>query len=225
MALEQSQLLYLKLEKQRHEFVLEHGDEDFEVEPMFDVNQSLRQLNGYYDQLLSIMREPEAAEQRQAWDRFEQEVYASYGEPYLARAIIVGLFQLATGQGIPTRLLTEKLTLKLAQTLLPTAGAAERTVARNDTRRVVDATGLALLGYRDQHGELPGSIDTLVPTYLDAVPMDPYTDRELVYRVNDDGSALVYSVGENGQDDGGVDDYREGDITIRVGPPPGGGDQ
>jgi len=125
-----------------------------------------------------------------------------------------------TGQGFPTRLLTEKITLKLAQTLLPAFGAAERTQSRVNARRFIDAVGLALLGYRDVHGELPESLDALVPTYFDDEPMDPYADGPLVYRVNGDGSALVYSVGEDLEDDGGVDDFREGDLVIRVGPAP-----
>ena len=100
---------------------------------------------------------------------------------------------------------------------MPALGAGLRTQNRANARRLVEATAIALLGYRDQHGVLPDSLEALVPVYFDAVPIDFATDKPLIYRVNKDGSALVYSIGDNLKDDGGVDDYTTGDIAIRIG--------
>jgi len=41
-----------------------------------------------------------------------------------------------------------------------------------------------------------------VPGYLDRVPLDPFTGKPLMYKVEETGIA-VYSVGENRVDDGG----------------------
>ena len=47
-----------------------------------------------------------------------------------------------------------------------------------------------------------GVAESLVPDYLAAVPIDPYSGRPLVYRRTGDGY-LLYSVGLDGVDDGG----------------------
>ncbi len=64
-------------------------------------------------------------------------------------------------------------------------------------------TALAVEEWRVQHGDWPDSLAQLVPEYLDAVPQDPFSDGEIVYRRTADG-ARVYSVGENAMDDEGI---------------------
>lgn len=62
---------------------------------------------------------------------------------------------------------------------------------------------LAIERYRYDHGDgLPSSLDALVPAYLTAVPVDPFTDAPLLYRRTPSGY-VVYSVGTDGTDDGG----------------------
>lgn len=59
--------------------------------------------------------------------------------------------------------------------------------------------GLGLLEYRAEHGALPPSLDDLKLEKL----IDPYVGQPLRYRVEPDGF-LVYSVGEDMQDNGGA---------------------
>jgi len=62
---------------------------------------------------------------------------------------------------------------------------------------------LALLRYKADTGQYPESLDKLVSAgYLQSVPMDPYSDGPLVYKVTENNFKL-YSVGENFVDDGG----------------------
>lgn len=54
----------------------------------------------------------------------------------------------------------------------------------------------------DHGGDFPQSLDELVPAYLPAVPSDPFTSGSAL-RYRSGADPVVYSVGENGQDDGG----------------------
>lgn len=51
-------------------------------------------------------------------------------------------------------------------------------------------------------GALPDTLTALVPAYLSAVPVDPYSGSELLYGKSS-GAYTVYSVGPNRADDGG----------------------
>lgn len=66
------------------------------------------------------------------------------------------------------------------------------------------AAEFAVRLFREDHGRLPRNLDELVPKYLDAVPLDPYSvsGQPLVYRVTGDKYRL-YTVWANGLDDGG----------------------
>ncbi len=78
---------------------------------------------------------------------------------------------------------------------------------------------LAVARYRRAHaGALPAALSDLVPSYLSSVPLDPYTGRELIYRV-DGGKYKVYTVGLNRQDDGGVWDQHSDLQYARRGDP------
>ena len=78
------------------------------------------------------------------------------------------------------------------------------------------AIGLALAAYRFDHGAYPQALDALSPTYLDVIPVDFATGEPLKYRLQD-GGYLLYSVGKDFEDDGGVDDPSQGDFVIQVG--------
>ena len=75
-----------------------------------------------------------------------------------------------------------------------------RAIAQLRTARV----GLAVQRYRLATGHLPDALADLVPTYLDAVPEDPFDGRELRYEKLETGF-VVYSVGEDRRDDGGTE--------------------
>jgi hypothetical protein len=76
----------------------------------------------------------------------------------------------------------------------------------------------ALAAYRRDAGRYPANLDELAPKYLAAVPADLFSGKPLVYRPTGDGY-ILYSVGTNGQDDGGRsydDDPPADDLTVRV---------
>ena len=62
----------------------------------------------------------------------------------------------------------------------------------------------ALERYHLEHGEYPQSLEALVPQYIDAIPHDIINGEPLHYRRTGDGKCLLYSVGWNETDDGGL---------------------
>ena len=62
----------------------------------------------------------------------------------------------------------------------------------------------AVLVYRAENGQLPPTLDALADAdLLTSMPIDPYSDGPLVYKVID-GDFTLYSVGEDCLDDGGI---------------------
>jgi hypothetical protein len=62
----------------------------------------------------------------------------------------------------------------------------------------------ALERFRLRTGQFPNALDALVPDYLPAIPHDVIGGAPLRYRRESDGNYLLYSVGWNEVDDGGV---------------------
>lgn len=73
-----------------------------------------------------------------------------------------------------------------------------RSIAQLRTAQVA----LAIERYRLATGRLPRTLAELIPGYLKAVPEDPFNGRDVQYRKLDVGF-VAYSVGEDGNDDGG----------------------
>lgn len=61
---------------------------------------------------------------------------------------------------------------------------------------------LALWLYYCDHGAFPQELNALTPTYLTAVPLDPFADRALRYRVKE-RTCLVWSIAEDEADQEG----------------------
>jgi hypothetical protein len=82
-----------------------------------------------------------------------------------------------------------------------------REVAPSEARKLAltraAETLLAIARYRQQHGGVPETLETLVADYLPAVPQDPFTGRGLLYVANA-SRVVVYSTGGDGQDNGGA---------------------
>ena len=86
--------------------------------------------------------------------------------------------------------------------------AETRTLAR---LRAANA-GLAVESYRETLGHLPDKLADLAPIYLNSVLTDPFDGQPLRYKKLAKGY-VVYSVGEDGNDDGGDE---KKDITFTV---------
>jgi len=91
------------------------------------------------------------------------------------------------------------------------------TLGRDQARSSIGVTAMALERYGLAAGTFPETLQVLVPEYLAAVPEDPFDRQPLRYQCKGQGY-LVYSIGINGVDDGGVHGKTigEGDITVQV---------
>ncbi len=78
-----------------------------------------------------------------------------------------------------------------------------RSWARAVMTRDVVVTAIALRRYQLRHDRYPARLDALVPEFLPSVPRDIFDGQPLRYRLQADGQFLLYSVGEDGVDDGG----------------------
>ncbi|MHB0936514.1 MAG: hypothetical protein ACYC6A_09010 [Armatimonadota bacterium] len=74
---------------------------------------------------------------------------------------------------------------------------------RRDTLKRLLLVSLALRQYRVEHGRYPKQLADLTPAYLAEIPDDPFALKApFRYRLTGD-TYLLYSVGPDGQDDGG----------------------
>jgi hypothetical protein len=84
-----------------------------------------------------------------------------------------------------------------------TLGAAIHKVMRVEVAKQAVVTAIALKRYQLKHGSYPADLNLLVPEFVSSVPLDPVDGQPMRYRLNTDGTFLLYSVGENGKNDGG----------------------
>jgi hypothetical protein len=89
--------------------------------------------------------------------------------------------------------------------MLPTLNTALEKAADCVGQLRAAQAALAIERYRLGTGSaLPDSLAQLVPKYLAAVPEDPYDGKPLRYKKLSPKGYVVYSIGRNRQDDGGV---------------------
>jgi hypothetical protein len=99
---------------------------------------------------------------------------------------------------------TLRLTYQLDDSMIkPAIDASQNARLRSDAQLLLVQAEAAVRHYTLEHGAPPKSLSELVPRYFETTPIDPYSDRPLVYRRTADGY-LLYSVGINGRDDGGT---------------------
>jgi hypothetical protein len=93
----------------------------------------------------------------------------------------------------------------LSALLVPTLDRAVHVDFRGMAIRWLAVTSLAIRLYSNDHnGKLPMSLDDLAPAYLPSVPIDPLSGKSILYK-QDVANPRIYSVGDNGLDDGGVE--------------------
>ena len=100
-----------------------------------------------------------------------------------------------------------------ARMLFPAVENAVKKFAYAQSSTDLARVAIALERYRLAHGEFPESLDALAPQFMEKVPHDIINGQPLHYRRTSDGQFVLYSVGWNETDDGGVVVLKKGKTT------------
>jgi hypothetical protein len=99
------------------------------------------------------------------------------------------------------------------------AASAVESAARDTAILRLIRTALALQRFHEATQRLPKSLEEMSPQYLPQVLLDPYDGKPLRYR-NFTSGYLLYSVGRNFRDEGGIEpdqnNPRTGDLPFQV---------
>jgi hypothetical protein len=162
------------------------------------------------------------AAQQSSWLRLKEQMTAhrqGYRAPtaawrfYVALPLVDRLVESVGGPGIPAPAHPD-----------PDFSRAYFTTMKNLTLHEMVITAIALKRYELRHGQLPQSLALLVPEFLAEAPHDFMDGQPLRYRLNGDGFFTLYSVGEDGQDDGGDPSTADSDKERQNEPPWAGRD-
>jgi len=94
--------------------------------------------------------------------------------------------------------------------LIPALGGAARKCAYAQCSVDLARVAIALERYHLANGNYPESLAALAPQFLEKIPHDVINGEPLHYRRTDDGQFVLYSVGWNEKDDGGVVVFKKG---------------
>lgn len=92
----------------------------------------------------------------------------------------------------------------LARMLTPALANAKAKAARMQTTIHLATVACALERHRLAHGGYPETLEALAPAHLPRPLADPMTGQPFRYRRTNDGWFQLYSIGDDGRDDGGV---------------------
>ncbi|MFO7973590.1 MAG: hypothetical protein R6V12_03045 [Candidatus Hydrogenedentota bacterium] len=74
--------------------------------------------------------------------------------------------------------------------------------------------GLLLESSYSESGTYPETLDVLAPEFGGVVPLDPFSGNPYVYHPADD-TFVLYSIGRNREDNGGLHNFMRGDMVWR----------
>jgi hypothetical protein len=176
-----------------------------------DWDAILRTGNAWFDRVVAAQRIKDRAQRQKELDRIGEELKRDALTP---AEVIMALRQ-KNGRD-------NEISKKLAATLIDFSGAIIDWMRRNadwhEQRQRNLHLAFALATYRVENKRYPDKLDALAPKYLAEVPDDLFSGKALIYRPSENGY-LLYSVGENGRDDGGrgsADTPRGDDLQVRM---------
>jgi hypothetical protein len=190
----------------------------FPLPPGVDWNTVLRIINSWYDRLVTAARKVTRAERESA----VAQILSDMKERVAATRGLEASAILAVGW---RKAASERVGMSFVSLMLPVAAQAISMEDRATMQFDLTKLAFALAAYHAKHSRYPAKLATLVPKYVKEVPKDIFNnDADLHYSREGDGY-LLYSVGDNGKDDGGKtrDDAKNGenwdDLAVRMSPP------
>ncbi len=179
----------------------------------FDFNVTMRRTNQVFDDIIAAMKLKGAQNRRDAFARLEADLKQRSQAARHPLRLIAGF--VVSGRKAISNSVSDTLVMLMAPAFTQYQNADDRTRIKSDLVLV----GFALASYRAELGDYPQELAALVPKYLDALPSDRMVDQPLRYVVRENGF-LLYSVGANGRDEGGVmkGQLNQDDVSFEVPP-------
>ena len=159
-------------------------------------NHVLRQGNQWYDRLTEVARKPTREKRIQAFNQIDNELRQIASTVTTPSTVVGGVFSRSRR--------SEMISSILISLFLPALSSASQAEDRGMAQQQLTTVAAALAVYRTQNGSYPESLEELSPKILPVVPLDLYSTKPFIYERIDEGY-LLYSVFENGLDDGGTD--------------------
>ncbi len=163
-----------------------------------DWNFVLREGNRWYDRVVAAAELPTLAARQAAFAQIDADLEERNEELQRPAAIAWGV--------LSRRRRSEIMAAALVEYFVPSAGYCQIASDRANTNLELMRLAATLLVFRAENGHYPEKLDDLVPRFAASLPIDIYSEKPPIYRPDDDRAGfLLYSVGENGVDDGGTE--------------------
>jgi hypothetical protein len=187
---------------------------------IFNVNAALRRADAWYDRIDEAFTKPSLRLQYRALAAamFDFQTTENWREEHEG---LLALKLTCAPAPVRQRIATDRLYRLWMSVTMPELSQGFLIGSEATVRATLLRTSIGLQMYFNQQSEYPESLDALVPDFLDALPIDLFSDKPLVYRRQGDGF-ILHSVGPNFIDDGGVTAEKAifdnpHDIVIRIG--------
>ncbi len=169
--------------------------------------------NQYYDILALTSNEPDRARRQEAYESLYKKLKEAleHTEHVTLRDLPTLLFKPGDKAG-------ERIIYLLLALVSPAITRVQNAVDQCDQYHQLLLVALGLEIFRAETGQYPAKLEDLSPKYIPAIPEDIFSGYLPIYRRTERGY-LLYSVGPNGQDDGGrtrEDNPRGDDLRIQI---------
>ena len=165
--------------------------------------------------MIEISQKP-YAQRKSALRQFERDL-ADLDVPAFGVWSMVKILWMRIAGAPYQRIVSRIITNNLLQVSMSSVGEIVIQQESAATRLNLAKLSLALAAYDGDKGRFPVALDVLKGRYVSEIPADVFSGGPLIYKRTEKGY-LLYSVGENMQDDGGVEDKDadKDDIAARV---------
>ena len=184
---------------------------DIAMDLVIDWDVPLKVGNEWYDRFVKVARIEDPKKRVDVLRKIKDDLKKAQADVTDKSSLFGLLFS-------PRQVASQKMAQVFVSLLLPALDAALRAEHRNQAKHALLELGLALADYRADNRRFPLRLDELAPKYVKQAAIDPMWGEPFTYKQTD-GGYLLYSVGQNGKDDGGRtadDDHGSDDLVIRV---------
>jgi hypothetical protein len=157
-------------------------------------NTVLVRGNEFYDRMAAAARTANHQQRNQALAKIESDLDALSSELNRPGTLVESVIN-------PVRRSDAVASMMIA-VFLPATTTALASEDQANTRLDLERLAAALTVYRAKNHHYPAKLDELVPGVIAKLPVDLYHGKPFIYKRFDNGY-LLYTAGENGQDDGG----------------------